>query len=85
MARHYVTFGQGHVHHVAGETLDHDSVAVYEAASYSEGREKAFELFGDKFFTDYHAQEWKEENLHYFPRGYVELKNTGAAKESPDV
>lgn len=75
MARHYVTFGQIHVHRVAGKTLDCDTIAVFEAASASEGRDKTFELFGDKFFTDYHDKEWTEEDLHYFPKGYVELEN----------
>ena len=50
--KHYVTFGQVHVHKVQGKTLDRDTVAVYEAESWEEGREKAFDLFGDKFFTD---------------------------------
>lgn len=72
--KHYVTFGQGHAHHVDGKTLDHNCVAVYESASPSEGRERAFELFGPKFSMEYHAEEWNEEDLHFFPRGYVELK-----------
>lgn len=73
--KHYVTFGQAHAHRVQGKTLDCDTVAVYEAASWEEGREKAFDLFGDKFFTNYHGDEWNEaEMLPYFPRGYVYLK-----------
>lgn len=73
--KHYVTFGQVHVHRVQGKTLDCDTVAVYEAESWNEGREKAFDLFGDKFFTDYHGDKWNEEEmLPYFPKGYVYLK-----------
>jgi hypothetical protein len=74
MPKHYVTFGQVHTHRVAGKTVDCDCVAVYEAESAAEGRDKAFFHFGPKFFTDYHDTEWKEEDLHYFPNGYVELK-----------
>lgn len=72
--KHYVTFGQVHTHRVQGKTLDCDTVAVYEAESSEEGRKKAFDLFGDKFFTNYHADEWDEDDLLYFPRGYVYLK-----------
>lgn len=74
MAKHYVTFGQKHIHSINGKTLDKDTVAVYEAENYVEGRNKAFEYFGDKFFTDYHDTQWNEEELlHYFPKGYVFL------------
>jgi len=69
--KHYVTFGQSHVHSVNGRTFDKDSVAVYEAADAQEGRTKAFEYFGDKFMTDYHGEQFDETTLHYFPRGYV--------------
>jgi len=74
MPRHYVTFGQIHIHSVNGKTFDKDSVAVYNASSYEKGRTKAFEYFGDKFFTDYHDTQWDENDLHYFPRGYVEVE-----------
>lgn len=73
--KHYVTFEQAHTHRVQGNTLDWQTVAVYEAESSKEGRKKAFDLFGDKFFTNYHGDEWNEEGqLQYFPRGYVYLK-----------
>lgn len=70
---HYVTFGQVHVHSVDGKTLDKDTVAVFKAKDYAEGRAKAFEYFGDKFFTDYHGEQWKADSIKYFPKGYVEL------------
>jgi hypothetical protein len=73
MAKHYVTLGQGHVHSVAGKTLDKDTVAVFEAESREQGRALAFEIFGDKFCFDYHAEEWNPDNLMYFPKGYVEI------------
>jgi hypothetical protein len=74
MPKHYVTFGQTHIHKVNDKTLDCDSIAVYYADSYKEGREKAFKFFGDKFFTDYHDKEFNENNLEYFPRGYVYIE-----------
>lgn len=73
MPKHYVTFGQQHTHRVNGITLDCDSVACYEAKDYSEGRTKAFELFGTKFFTDYHDTQFPMEDLHYFPRGIINI------------
>lgn len=73
MAKHYVTFGQGHTHRVNGKTFDCDTVAVYEAENRKEGRDKAFEYFGPKFCMEYHGSEWNEKHLHYFPKGYVEL------------
>ena len=74
MGRHYVTFGQSHVHELDGEIYDKDCVAVYEADSYASGRERAFVLFGDKFFTDYHGEQWDEDKmLKFFPRGYIDV------------
>jgi len=71
--KHYVTFGQVHVHSVNGRTLDKDCIAVYEAKDAQEGRTRAFEYFGNKFMTDYHGEQFDETTLHYFPRGYVHL------------
>ncbi len=74
MAKHYVTFGQVHTHRVDGKTLDCDTVAVYNSKNYKEGREKAFLHFGDKFFTSYQDEQWKEnDQLKYFPKGYIYL------------
>lgn len=73
MSKHYVTFGQVHTHRVNGITLDCDSVALYEAENVQEGREKAFEYFGDKFFTDYHDEQFNMEDLVYFPRGIIRI------------
>ena len=74
MAKHFVTFGQIHTHRINGITLDCDCVAEYEASNYEEGREKAFELFGTKFFTDYHGK-FPIEDLQYFPRGIIKIDN----------
>jgi hypothetical protein len=71
--RHFVTFGQNHVHSVDGKTLDRNCVAVLKARTWEEGRRKAFEYFGDKFSFSYHGDEWIDDNMKYFPRGYIEL------------
>ena len=70
----YVTFGQCHVHRVNGKTFDCDSVAVIESKGPREGRGKAFELFGDKFFTTYSEEFWDESNLEWFPRGLINVE-----------
>ena len=67
----YVTFGQVHTHSVNGKTFDKDTVAEIECSSYDDGRDKAFEYFGDKFFTKY--SEMDEEELKYFPKGIVKI------------
>lgn len=73
MPRHYVTFGQQHTHRVNGKTLDCDTVACYDADNASAGRQLAFDMFGAKFFTDYHDTQFKMEDLHYYPKGIVYL------------
>lgn len=70
MARHYVTFGQQHVHKVNGHTLDKDSIACYNAADCSQGRDKAFRLFGRSFFTDYHENENRYSRNGIFSKRY---------------
>lgn len=70
----YVTFGQVHAHHVNGQTLDKDCVAVLEAESHERGRALAWDLFGPQFFTTYAEDQWQEERqLAFYPRGYVYL------------
>ena len=71
MPKHYVTFGQDHTHRVNGITLDCDTVACYIAKDAIDGRNKAFEYFGDKFFTDYHNEAFNKKDLQYFPKGVV--------------
>lgn len=73
MARHYVTFGQEHVHSIDGKTLDKDCVASYEAANWKEGRERAFDLFGVKFCFEYHDKDFNHDDLVYFPRGIINI------------
>lgn len=71
MRKTYVTFGQTHTHSVNGKTLDKDTVAVLHAENHKEGRDRAFELFGSKFCFEYFDTQWNEEDMKYFPKGYV--------------
>jgi hypothetical protein len=73
MARHYVTFGQEHVHSVAGRTLDKDCVAVFEANDANHGRDKAFEFFGPQFCFEYHDTDFDQDSMKFFPRGFIKL------------
>jgi hypothetical protein len=72
MPKHYVLFGQIHVHKVNGKTLDKDTVARYDASSPEEGRAKAEEMFGLEFSRDCH-KDFPEDKLWHFPKGYVDL------------
>lgn len=75
MEKILITFGQQHTHRVNGITFDCDSVAVIEAENHKEGREKAFELFGDKFFTSYLEETFQRKHLIvYFPRGLINVE-----------
>ena len=67
----FISFGQEHAHRVNGHTFDKDSIARINCESYKDGREKAFEFFGDKFAFDYSYEEI-EKNLHFFPRGILD-------------
>jgi hypothetical protein len=65
----YITFGQIHVHSVNGKTFDKNCVAVIECSSYSDGREKAFGYFLDKWHNCYED----EPEMFWFPRGLIEV------------
>lgn len=69
----YITFGQVHAHSVNGITFDKDCVAVINAEDEEKGREKAFEYFGDKWFTSYTEKSWNDTNMYCFPRGFIEV------------
>lgn len=73
--KHFVTFGQSHVHFRDGKTFDKDCVAVLNVDSAGEGVKKAFETFGKKFCFEYTEQEWeaigKKNMANYYPRGYI--------------
>jgi len=65
----YITFGQIHVHSVAGKTLDKDCVAEIEALDLSEGHAKAMDWFDAKF---HHCTELPPD-MSYFPRGIIKI------------
>lgn len=69
----YITFGQVHVHRVNNKTFDKDCVAVIDCKNMSEGRQKAFELFGEKWAFCYWWDDIKD-SMHYFPRGLIEVQ-----------
>ncbi len=69
----YITFGQDHVHQMNGETLDKDCVAVITCDSHEQGKDLAFQWFGNKFSVSIPHSRWGFENLKYFPRGLIEL------------
>ena len=69
----YVTFGQDHYHEVNNKVFDKDTMCVIEAESHEEGRNLAFEHFGDKFFTTYEKKDWKERFNKFYPKGFIHL------------
>lgn len=69
----FVTFGFGHKHVFGDTVFDKDCVAVIEGPSAEANRDKAFEIFGNKFCFEYPEQFWDESKMTYFPRGYIEV------------
>jgi hypothetical protein len=65
----YVTFGHGHRHEINGEVFDKDCVAVVNG-----DRNTVFEIFGAKFCFEYPENRWDASKMHYYPRGYIEVK-----------
>jgi hypothetical protein len=66
----YITFGYDHRHEVGGVVFDRWCIAEFEAESEMHGREMAFSVFGDKFYTSY----LKVDNiLDFFPRGIISV------------
>jgi len=66
----YVTFGQDHVHSISGVTFDKDCVAEIPSISPSQGRERAFEIFGRKFCFEYFNE---PPDMQFFPRGIIKV------------
>lgn len=73
MPKHYVTFGQDHAHRINGVTLDADCVARFDADNASQGRERAFEMFGRKFCFEYPEEHFDLSSMRFFPRGFVDV------------
>lgn len=70
----YITLGREHIHRVGGKIFDKDCVVIIEAENEHTGREIAREYFGNDWHNSYSEENWKEEKLKYFPRGYLELE-----------
>jgi len=80
----YISFGQQHTHRVNGITFDCDSLALIKCADHAEGRERAFELFGPKFMTDYREEDL-DRIIEHFPRGVIPVEQGGIDWElTPD-
>ena len=73
----YVTFGREQVHTIGGKVFDKDCVAVIEAESVREGKDKVLHYFGGKFFGIYSEKTWKYPELSYFSRGYIHMDEEG--------
>ena len=71
----YITFGQAHKHTVNGVLFDRDTVASIECENHSDGRDIAFQLFGEKFCTSYENEIYT--TLHCYPKGIVEVPLNG--------
>ena len=68
----YISFGHSQGHKINGVVFDINCLAEIECETHAEGREKAFALFGDKFFTDYSEETAKhQDTLKFFPRGII--------------
>ncbi len=65
----YFTFGQDHVHSVAGFTYDKDVIVKITA---DDPRQVMFDTFGPKWAMQYNENELQD-LLPYFPRGVKEL------------
>jgi len=70
----YITFGQVHIHRVNGKVFDKDCIAVIEADDEKSGRNLAFQYFNDQWFTSYTENNWKDYQLNYYPRGFIEVE-----------
>lgn len=68
----YISFGQVHTHRINGKTFDCDCLAEIDCEDHSEGRKKAFDFFGDEFFTSYSELD-AQKSLHYYPRGIIRV------------
>ena len=70
----YISFGQVHTHKINNTTFDCDCLAAITCDNHEKGRQKAFEYFGDQFFTSYDADKIKDpEFMSWFPRGILEV------------
>lgn len=69
MKAFYFTFGQDHVHRVAGYTWDCDVVCKIMANNMSHALQIMFDNFDARWSMAYD----QEPEMHYFPRGVKQL------------
>ncbi len=70
MKKYYFTFGQSHVHSVAGKTYDKDCVVEIKSMEREDARDVMFETFGEKWSHEYGEM---PPDMSYFPRGIFPL------------
>ena len=76
MAKIFITFGQIHVHKINDHTLDRDCVAIINGSTVEEADKLAFEWMEGKFHEHVPEQYWDDEDMKYYPRGYIEVNPT---------
>lgn len=70
----YITFGQTHTHSINSKTLDKDCVAIIEAESVKEGRQIAFDTFGDKWSFQYTDKTFNMKWMdRFYHRGFIKV------------
>jgi len=69
----YVTFGFQHIHKINGKIFDRNCVGVIDRPNYEEGRKAITDIFDNVFCTTY-TEEHIMKNLHYYPRGIIEIE-----------
>lgn len=60
MKKTYVTFGETHNHEIRGVKFGQNTIAVIECKDALDGRNQAFQLFGDQFAFEYHEYDFEE-------------------------
>lgn len=73
MKEFYVTFGQGHAHHIAGKTFDPNCVGVIKASGYIQARNICFKTFGAKFCFLKANKPTEEDIEQFYPRGFINV------------
>lgn len=67
----YVTFGQSHIHDIAGKIFDKNCVAMIECENETDGRNIANDVFDRKWCWLYTNE--SDITLVYYPRGIIKL------------
>ena len=70
MKKYYFTFGQSHVHSVAGFTYDKDIVVEIEAMGSNQAREIMMRTFGRIWGMQYD----EPPPMEFFPRGIKKIQ-----------